>query len=510
MRRFARRCRQRGSVAVAVLGLGLEIAPVTAQRAPVFLEPGHWTYDAIRRLSVAGVAPPSSDPALAPVTLQHARAVFEHAAGEAERQGRQPLAGLAGGYLSLLAPLDTAGVLASAALRAGWLRTEGEALGGDGYFVGSDWQGAQPVGGASGPAAAGRAYGWLHPRLAWSVDGGYLADEWTFPAAAAAVALGPLDVWAGRRRLHYGAGRGGALVLGSGTSVAPDLAHRMFATVDGIGLQVREPFHFPWFLRTLGPTRVEVVAGRLPRNGLVDAPYVVFGRLTGMPFTRRLTLGVNRGAIFGGEGHPITLRNLGGLLIGLHNAGFDNQVFSVVVRFRPPLGPLPLELYYEGGMDDTAGGFTDVPAAVAGFDIAALPGLNAVAAGIEHSQYARFCCGNTIWYRNVFSRGSWADEGRLFAHPLGGHGREWLAHVRLDLPQHGLLVRGEAFTRRRGAENLYAPERQGRSSGGSVGIEYGPGTGTVVRLEAGYEDGERWTLQRISATVTHTLVRDAR
>jgi hypothetical protein len=492
-------------VAPVLLALAVTIAPAEAQRAPIFLEPGHWSFDAIRRLNAAGVAPAASDPSAAAVTLQSARAVFTHAAAEALRQGRDELSQLAEGYLSLLSALDTTGVLANASLRAGWVRTHGEALGGDGYFVGIDWTGARPLDGTSGPAGAVLAYGWLHSRVAWSIDGGYIGDDWTLPAAAGALAVGPIDVWAGRRRLHYGAGRGGAIVLGSGLSVVPELAHRVFATADGIGVQVREPFYFPWVLRALGPTRVEVVAGRLSRNGLVEAPYVVFGRLVSSPFTRRLTLGVNRGAIFGGEGKRLTLRNLGGLFLGLHNAGFENQVFSVVVRLRPPLGAVPLELYYEGGMDDTAGSFKDVPATIVGFDLGALPGMSAIAAGVEHAQYAAYCCGNTIWYRNVFFRGSWADEGRLFAHPLGGHGRQWLAHLRLDLPQHGLLARAEAFVRKRRRENLYAPEQTGRSFGGSLTLEYSPRAGTALRLDGGFEDGERWRVQRISALVSHTL-----
>jgi hypothetical protein len=493
-----------------VLVFGLTVAPVAAQQAPVFLEPGHWTYEAIRRLGVAGVAPLASDPALAPVTLQHARAAFEYAAAEAERRGRSDLARLASGYLDVLEPGDTAGVLASAALRGGWLSTSGEALGGDGYIAGFDWQGAQPLGGASGPAVAVRAHGWLRARLAWSFDGGYLGDEWRIPAAAVTGALGPIDVWAGRRRLHYGAGGGGAVVLGSGTGIEPDLADRMFATVDGLGVHVRRPFHFPSFLRFLGPTRIEVVAGRLPRNGNVERPYVVFGRLIGSPFTRRLTLGLNRGAIFGGTNNPVTPRRLAGLLLGLHQAGFENQVVSAVLRFRPPAGALPLEFYYEGGMDDTAGSFWDVPATVVGVDVGALPGLSAVAAGFEHTRYARLCCGNTIWYRSVFFRGSWADEGRLFAHPLGGHGREWLAHLRVDLPQRGLLLRAEVMARRRGAENLYAPEREGRSYGGSVSVWYAPRPATVLRFDAGFEDAQRWTLHRLGATVSHTIGRAAR
>ena len=477
-----------------------------AQRAPIFLEPGHWSYDAIRRLNAAGVAPPSSDPSLAPVTLQHARAVFEFAVAEAERRGRNDIAQHAAAYAALLTRADSSSVLAHAELRAGWLQAVGDALAGDGYFQGEDWEGAQLLTRANGPAAAGRAHGWLHPRLGWSVDGGWLADEVVLNAATASLALGPFDVWAGRRRLHYGAGRGGAVVLGSGLGTAIDIAQHTSAAIDGIGLHTRQPFVLPGFLRALGPDRIEIIAARLPRNGNVESPYVVFGRITGMPFSRRITLGINRGAIFGGEGNSITFRRLAGLLTGLHGgeAGeFENQVFSVIARYRPPLGALPLELYYERGMDDTAGGFFDVPAVIAGIDVAALPGLPAASFGLEHTRFAPSCCGNPIWYRSVFFRGSWADEGRIFAHPLGGHGNEWLMHARVDLPARGLLLRADGYVRDRGDENLFAPERAGRTIGTNFGLEYFARNGIVLRLDAGVEDGRGWSAHRVIATLAY-------
>src|SRR5690606_13158200 len=263
----------------------LTASTVQAQRAPVFLEPGHWTYDALRRLSAAGLAPPASDPADVPVTIQHARSVFAHAVTEAERSDRADLLRLARGYQDMLAEeADSAGVLAAAAVRAGWTAARGEALGGEGYFVGQDFTGAEPLGSVSGPAAAVSAHGHLRPWLSWNVSGGYLADQWVVPAATIGAALGPFDVWGGRRRLHYGAGRGGAIVLGSGLNDMPAFAHRTLDTFEGIGLHVREPFEFPWILRALGPARIEVVGGRISRNGRIDSPWVVFGRLTGSPF----------------------------------------------------------------------------------------------------------------------------------------------------------------------------------------------------------------------------------
>lgn len=477
-----------GWTAVAAWLSALQPPPALGQIAPAFLEPGHWSYEAIRRLSAAGLTPPSSDPAAAPVTTVHARTVFAAAADSALALGRPDLARLAAGYEQLLrSEADSTGWLAGLELGAGWRGASGEARGGDGYYVDDDWQGAQPLSAWNGPTAEILAHGFPLRWLAWSARLRGTATDRVVPAASVAVAAGAFDLWAGRRHLHYGAGHGGGTVLGTGLGGVPDLSYRIFAAFDGVGVHVREPFRPPSWLGLLGDMRVEAVGGRLASNGLVESPCVVFGRFTISPFTDRWILGVNRGAIFGGQGNPITAGRLLGLLVGVHGgeAGeFENQVFSVVSRFRPPLGPIALELHAEVGMDDTSGAIRDMPGIIAGIDLGAVPGVPALALGIEHAQFPGSCCGNPIWYRSVFFRGSWADRGRLFAHPLGGHGREWLAHGRLDLPHSGVLLRGEAFVRNRGHENLFAPEFGGRSHGGSIGMELRPlrERGSVGRL----------------------------
>lgn len=502
----------------AVLATSLAAVPASAQRAtsaaPVFIEPGHWAWDAVRRLTVLGVAPASGDPALAPMTLQHARMVLDSAAAVADASGRHGATRLARGYARLLAAESGgSGMLASAEVIAGWASASGEVLAGDGYFVEEDWEGAQPLEDGAGPIAMLDAHGWIAPWLSWQARGGRLGADWAIPEAALGLAVGPFDAWAGRRRLHYAIGHGGGTVLGTGLDEGSDLVHRTRDTFDGIGIHVRDPFHFPGFLRILGPARIEAVGGRLDRNGRVEAPYVVFGRLIGTPFTRRFTLGINRGAIFGGEGNPITAGRLAGLIIGLHGGDggeFENQVFSVMGRLRPPLGPLPLELYAEFGMDDTAGAISDMPGIVAGVDIGAVPGLNAVSVGVEHAQFPGSCCGNPIWYRSIFFRGSWADEGRLFAHPLAGHGREWRVHGRVDLPEPGLLVRAGAYARWRGHENLYAPGREGESVGGSVGVDYRPKSALRVRAEAALEQADSWDTQRMSLAISYIIAHGRR
>jgi hypothetical protein len=486
----------------------LGVKPVAAQNAPLFLEPGHWSAEALRRLGSMGLLPPAADPAMAPLTRDHVRTSLEHALERAQEAGRGGTAELIRGYHSRLEAEAAADrPLEVLRLGGGWLTAVGEARGGDGYFHEEDWQGAQPLRDASGPIGLVEAGGRLS-RFSAAATAGIVGEEWVVATAFVAAAVGPFDVWGGRRRLHYGAGRGGGTVLGSGTQAGSAVTLRTLYSFEGAGAHVREPFHFPGFLRFLGASRVEAVIGQLPRNGNVDRPWVAFGRLIGQPFSPRVTLGVNRGAIFGGDGNPVTFGRLGGLLIGLHGGEggeFENQVFSTVIRYRPPLGRLPLEIYSEWGMDDTAGAVRDMPAVVAGIDVAAVPGLPALSLGLERTTYPESCCGNPIWYRSIFFRGSWADEGRLFAHPLGGHGREWLLHAGLDLPQHGVLIRGRALRRYRGGENLFSPGRTGRSHAAEGSIEWDPGARTRVQLDGLLEDGAGWRTHRVSLQLTHYL-----
>ncbi|HEX6693749.1 MAG TPA: capsule assembly Wzi family protein [Longimicrobiales bacterium] len=496
---------------VLVLCATLRPSALHAQRAPVYLDPSHWTYQAVRSLSVAGVAPDAASPTFLSMSLQHAAMVFDSAAVLAADRGRPDLAAAAAAYADLLVAEgeDRTALLSAIEARGGAAWSRGEALAGDGYFRGEDFEGARRIASQFGPVFALRAHGYLVPRLSWQADGGLLGEEPALLAADVALAAGPLNIWAGRRHLQFGAGDAGAVVLGTGMGVR-DVDHRTRDRFDGVGLEVRDPFYFPAFLRLLGPIRMEMELGRLDRSGRVDDPWIAFGRIVGSPLTRRITLGATRGAIFGGEGNDITAARLAGLIIGLHGGEtgeFENQTFSGIARVRPPLGRLPVEVYGEWGMDDTAGAFTDVPGQVFGLEIGPLPAAP-VSFVLEHSRFAHSCCGNTPWYRNVFFRGSWADEGQLFAHPLGGDGRELLGRISVQLPEPALFVRTEGFVRTRGEENLFAIEREGKSWGGTINVDFQAGSAFGIRLDAGFERGLEdvpWTLGRMSLTGVRTF-----
>jgi hypothetical protein len=482
--------------------------PARAQQAPVYLEPGHWTYDALRRLTTAGLIAGANSPAWAPMSVRHAYARFDDAAEAADRNGRADLSRLAHAYAALLAEeADTVSSMA-ASLRLGWAAATGEALGGDGYYVGEDWEGAKPLQAVSAPVVALEAHGHIASWLAWSANGGWIADEWMVPAAMVTARFGPFDGWLGRQRLHYGIGHGGATVIGGGRLDVQELVPRTQYVFEGAALAVRDPFRYPGFLRFLGASRIEAAVGRLDRVGRVDRPWVVFGRLMSTPFSERFTIGINRGAVFAGDGIPITGSRLAGLLLGLHGGDhgeFENQVFSALAHYRSPLNWFPLAFYLEWGMDDTSGAVRDTPGTVAGLEVGPFPGPVAVSAGVEHTYFPGSWRGKPPWYRHVFYRGSWADEGRLFAHPLGGHGREILGHVRIDEPQHGRFIGAELYFRQRRFENLFAPEREGASWGGTLSTQQRVRAGTALRLDAGIERGDGWHVAKVAATLRHRL-----
>ncbi|HSJ24508.1 MAG TPA: capsule assembly Wzi family protein, partial [Longimicrobiales bacterium] len=347
--------------------------------------------------------------------------------------------------------------------------------------------------------------------LAWSLSAASAGDHLVIPLATVGAALGPFDAWVGRQRLHYGVGRSGGVTTGSGWHGAPHL-HRAAGAVTGFGIATREPFHFPSFLRVLGPDRIEIAIGRTERAGDVEAPWVVMGRLIGTPFSRRFTLGLNRGAIFGGTDRPVTLRRLIGVLIGEYGtdadgarSAFENQVLSGVIRYRPPVERvLPLELLLEFGADDMAGAIKEAPGIVAGFDVAAVPGLSHVSVTMEHTRFSAGSEGNLrAWYRNSDFGGSWSDDGRLFGHPLGGHGEETLVRVGFNAPERSTLVAVTGFTRQRRTYNLYAPEREGTSHGGSLAVEADGRAGWGLRVWASYEGGADWRTHQLHSAVSY-------
>lgn len=90
---------------------------------------------------------------------------------------------------------------------------------------------------------------------------------------------------------------------------------------------------------------------------------------------------------------------------------------------------------------------------------------------------------------------------------MGGHGREWLLEARSSLLEGRLQLMTRGFTRNRGAENVYAPERAGRSNGLAMEADFLLSSGTALHLEGSMESGSGWRRSHLAAAVELFLLR---
>lgn len=493
------------ALAAALLLHGVP-APSTAQQpaeggaaalpaASPLLPADHWAARAAARAEALG---------LAPGYLPAQRSAPRAAVGEALRraalaaEARDPrVAALARGWWERFveefpeaggAERGTLALLGGAA-GGGYERRGGLAEPGAGLFgrrtgitalpLHSTLVGTGTVAGALTPSLAAVA----EPRLS---EEGVVIARWDLTAG-----WGPVALSAGEEPVGYGPGEGGGIVL-SGAQALPR-----------VQLETSRPLALPGFLRFAGPVAFHTFVSRLDERRHPGDPYLWGMRVALRPHPR-LTVGINRASIFGGDSVATEVgpRSVGRMLLGILSDDFENQVVAAEFRYRPPTERvLPLVLYLEWGADDGAGAWWDVPARVLGAYVPAVPGLPAVAAGAEYTRFAALCCGNPGWYTHAAQPGGWAAEGATLGHPLGGEGQEFLLYSHAELEDARLRLEGRAFRRERGREgydafpragNLFAPELAGWSTGASLATRWRVTPHTELRLRALCEVGSEW------------------
>jgi hypothetical protein len=435
-------------------------APLGAQAASPYLPLDHWAYGALSRLDGLGLLE-GFDPVSRAVRVLDALRHFEAAVAGAE----PPLVSLTRGYRDRLAaetgasgrgtgPSETEEALWSSAVFAtgrahlAYGAQGGRVEPGVGGYWPADWSGPRPVPVASEPRArvgggvgVGPVAGHATVRVA-----GWTA---TLEEAYGLIDMGPAGLWLGRRPWGYRGGFGGGLVLDS-------------VRVDGGGLIVRA-----MDIGLLGDVAIETTVSRVSDNGWIGRPWLWSLRAAIEPH-RRFGLGITRAAMFGGDRNvPVTLDKALKVFLGKHAApgsGFENQIAAIDVWFRPPV-PVPTVLRLEWGFEDSGGAITEQPGIVAGLEVPAVPGLPEVAVGIEYARVSGESLGHWFWYRHWWFHGGWTDDGNDLGHPLGGHGQELRLQGRADLVRPAVQLRGELFGRDRGEYNIFAPDREGRSLG---------------------------------------------
>jgi len=490
------------STAIAVACAAL---PARAQGPSPFVPDDHWVHHALRRLDALGLLPAGYDPGTRSVPEREAGRLLQEALGAA---AGTPYEGFARAYLQRFAEEfgggwgEPAGEAAlpfrlAGTLGVGFAAERGGMRAGSGYQNGGNWTGPTPVPSSDDVlsaielrAYAGRYAAGRITARAWQ-DSSWLGD------AHVLLAAGKVGAWFGRHAVGFGPAAGGGVVLSG--------AH---AFTSG-GLTLLEGVTLPGPLRHLGPVRVETFLSSVHENGAVEEPWFWAGRLSIQPHPR-LVLGVNRAAMFGGDGNPpLSVRDLLYVVIGKHageGSEVDNQIAAVDVWYRVPVGFAPIAVYAEWGFEDSAGAWKDVPGIVAGGELASVPGLPGLSLGIERASFAPSCCGNPIWYRHWRFLDGWADEGGPLGHPLGGHGTEWRVFGGLEPWDARLRLRVEAFARDRGEENQFAPDRAGESRGGVLHAWLRPSPRLELEVEGLHERGESgWRASRLRATARWLL-----
>lgn len=486
------------AVALGLWGLPSALGAQTLGSASSMLPPEHWAVDALRRADALG---------LLPDYLPAQRAVRVSVAGDALRQAARRAAEGAPVQAELARAwelrfqrefphlaADSAAVSgsimhvhqAAVGLATGW--RAGALAAGTGVFppnvpkrlengAGIAMHGALSV-------SAGRHLNLLVAPEA-GTDGG-LGGRWdaTVGWPLVAVSAGFQPVW-------YGAGER-AVVLRPAEGW-----HRVQAeTVRPVVL--RGPF------RLLGPISLHTSVGTPDSERHPGDPLLWTASLRGRPHPR-FTASVNRAALFGGDSvaQPTNLGNVARLLGGWQTGGFENQVVSLELGWRPPTERwLPLFGYIEWGFDDAAGAIGDVPGIVAGVMMPAVPGAPTVAAGIEAASFAHSCCNNPPWYRHAGHPGGWAVDDLPLGHPLGGDGTELHTWLRADLVRIPVAWEAGAWLRRRGAENLFAPTWVGRSVGASAEATWHFSGAADGQVQLEHEFGDGWNQTRLQASIS--------
>lgn len=500
------RTRTRRRLAAMVLllcaaALLTEARPLASQdtrhgAAAPYLEPDHWSLDALRRLEALGLLGAAYDRAGWGVDRGEALDLMERALERTRGDGA--LGAMVRDYIDRLRTEFSGPAAGGAWLQRGAVEgalsyryADGDVLAAVAWpdISHPDEVLPTPLPREGTPAAFLDVSGYGGTSWAARAEVGLSADGVELGEAYVAWDPGLPSLWVGRRHLRLGPGDGGVILSG-------------LRPLDGVGLDV-EAFRLPWLLRHLGPARFHTAIARLGDVRPYDNPLLWTMRGSIQPHPR-VTLGVNRGVMVPGPEQMTAewLVQFPLVLIGKHPDGElnrqDNQIASVDLAYNVPLPSLPARLYVEWGFEDSAGAWRSVPGIVAGAYLPRLPGAPALSAGLEHASFSPSCCGNPWWYRHRGFMGGWTDERRPLGHPLGGHGTE--SSLRLDgtLWDARLLAGALLYHRHRGFENLYAPTRQGTSNGGALRASLWLDSRFELRAQVEHERGEDWRQTGIS------------
>jgi len=406
-----------------------------------------------------------------------------HALGTAQHDPAEVARTVSGVAADLPAPFSSRLALewpAPSRLEGGaGLEARDNAVRAGGFTLEREWTGPTPLSDRTRAdvrvAAAAAPADWL----AATVVAGAGSEGVRLEHATMDLGVGRVGFWGGRRRVGYAPGGGGGLVI-----------HRA-ERFDGAGVRLARPWRVP----LLGVLSGEVVAGPVAGNGHVEEPWLVVTRAHARPHAR-FDLGITRAALFGGlAGATLGPRQLAEVLIGANLGGrfADDQIASADARWRPPVA-VPMELYGEWAMHDIDFGVLfDMPTYTIGLRFPRLAVLGGSGIELEHTRISGSCCDNPPWYHHFELADGWVVDGNSLGHPLGGHGEQWRLGIGGGTGGAALIHDAAAILRWRGAENVFAPDRHGRSARLEVATDAGFDARASAGLRLAVERGTDWT-----------------
>jgi hypothetical protein len=503
IRRFGRSRAALWQVVVCT-ALAVAAAPAAGQVAGAgaapYLEPTHWAHTALRRAAAFGLIGDEMERGTWSLDRLEAVALLERAAERAQGQGAAFARILEAQAARLRAELPSATArLAGESVRAltestvgvGYDRRTGDvltALGGPPFIE----EEPTPVADVSDPFAT---LDLVHYGGRWAtrIQTAALIGEMRVGEAYGLASVGAVEFWLGWRHLRLGPGTDAVVLSG-----APSLG--------GGGIET-DAFRLPWFLDALGPVRARMALVQMREVAPFEHPWLWVLRASLQPHPR-VAVGLNRAAMVAAtdQTREEFVKQLLFVLVGKHGEGElneqDNQIASVDLSYRPPLGPVPLMLYVEWGLEDSAGAWRDVPGVVAGAYLAAAPGAPWLGLNVEAATFSESCCGNPWWYRHRGFLGGWTEQRRPLAHSLGGHGTEWSARADASALAGRVEADLRLYVRDRREENLFSHLRLGGSTGGRVGVSALGWWDMRVGLSGEHERGSDWSRTELDLTLS--------
>jgi hypothetical protein len=451
-------------------------------RVEAYLPADHWSRDALRRLAGAGLLRPADVLGAWPLPRDLARLAFDSAAARATGS----FAAHARAYAVRLSD-DFAPSTARFVLRGhagiGWTGREDVLIGGRSVpsVGGFDYTGPVPQPDFSRALYSAALDGAIGQRFAFALAVRDSIGDPQLSSAYGAFHIGLFRLWAGRRAFDAGVAHNGSFVLTEGHAF------------DGAGFDT-DPFHIRGPLRILGPVRLSMLLSRFERSGDVRHPWFAAMRITTAPHPT-LAIGIQRAALFGGEGNEsvdpwrVILLAAGLPDVPGKDSDFENQVLSFDAYWQP--AGAPISFHAEWGTDDTGGALIVVPGFRIGAELHGIapPGLSL---GVEHTFMAPRFRPFSEWYLHGALAEGWTDRGRLLGHPLGGHGWENALLFDFATSTAGFLAAGRVFHRHRGHDNLFAPDWHGHAVGGAVRFDWRFAGSLRLRGHGSAEKGRDW------------------